>query len=155
MEIHSRWHEDTTKLINSHKDSLDKKEIKKYKLDLLLRIAGRLAEFSPECGQCQIFQQEITTFVQELSYLIQSPQKEGRKRYFRTINRIIKHFQHEHKLVKSGQYVGLWMAIGSGIGVAIGTGMGNLGAGMPIGITIGTGIGMMLDARAKKEGRVI
>ncbi|MFC1903282.1 hypothetical protein ACFLXJ_06355 [Chloroflexota bacterium] len=155
MEIRSRWHEDTAKSINSYKDSLDKKEIKKYKLDLLLRIAGRLAEFSPECGQCQILQQEITVFVQELGYLIQSPQKEGRKRYFRAINRIIQHFQHEHKLVKSGQYVGLWMAIGSGIGVAIGAGMGSVGGGIPIGVAIGTGIGMMLDAKAKKEGKVI
>ena len=155
MEVHNRWYEDTAKIINSYQYSLSKKEQKRYKLDLLLRVARRVADFSDECGQCQLFQPEITTLTQDLGSLVQMPDKARRKIYLKTINHIIKHLQSEHKLVTQGHNVGLWTAIGSGIGVALGAGMDNVGGGIPIGIAIGVAIGIALDAKAKKEDRVI
>ncbi|GAI67229.1 unnamed protein product, partial [marine sediment metagenome] len=41
------------KEINSYKDRLSQKEQKKYKLDLLLRLAKRVDDFSTLCGECQ------------------------------------------------------------------------------------------------------
>ena len=155
MEIHNRWYDDVAKVINSYQDSLNKKGQKKYKLDLLLRVARRVADFSDECGQCQLFQPDITTLARELGNLVQMPDKARRKRYLKKINHIIKHLQSEHKLVTQGHNVGLWTAIGSGIGVALGAGMDNVGGGIPIGIAIGVAIGIALDKKAKKEDRVI
>ena len=66
MEIHSDWYNRIDNQINSYKDTLSKKEYKKYKLELLLRIAGRVDSFSAICGECQIFQPEITSHVQGL-----------------------------------------------------------------------------------------
>jgi len=155
MEFHSNWYDNIVKEINLYQDSLNKKDYKKYKLDLLLRIAKRVADFSTQCGQCQLFQQEITTLTKELSYLLQMPNKETRKRYFKTIGNITKHLQKQHKLVTKGQYIGIGMAIGAGTGVALGAALGNAGIGPALGITIGLAVGSYLDKKAQKEGRVI
>ena len=155
MEVYSNWYDKVVKEINLRKDSLSKKEAKKYKLDLLLRIAGRVDHFSAECGQCQLFQQEITTLTQDLGNLVQMPDKAKRQSYLKTINNTVKHLQNHHKLITPGHNIGVWISLGTGIGVAIGAGMGNIAAGIPIGIAIGVAIGSYLDKKAKKEGRVI
>jgi hypothetical protein len=155
MEVHNAWYEKTAKEIGIHQQALKKKEAKKYRLDLLQRVAKRVAEFSAECGHCQLFKEEITSLVGDLGYLIQMPDKQRRKNYHKKINNAVKHLRSEHKLLTEGQNVGLWVSIGTAIGVAIGAGMDNVGGGIPIGIGIGTAIGMALDARAKKKGRVI
>ncbi len=161
MEARSDWYNRIVKEIGSHKDRLTEKEQKKYKLDLLLRIAGRVDSFYSLCGQCQLFQQDITQLTQDLSYLLQTPNpsKEDRKSYSRKLNSIVKHLQKEHKLVNEGQYAGMWIGIGTAIGVtigaAIGAGTDNVGIGIPIGIAIGMAVGKYLDNKAKKEGRVI
>jgi len=155
MEFRSNWYDNIAKEINLYQDSLSKKDYKKYKLDLLLRLARRVADFSTECGKCQMFQQEISTLTKELSYLLQMPNKETRKRYFKTIGNITKHLQKQHKLVTKGQYIGIYMAIGAGIGVALGAALGNAGIGPAIGTAIGLAIGSYMDKKAEKEGRII
>ena len=155
MEVHNAWYDKTTGEITLHQETLSKKDTKKYKLDLLLRVTKRIADFSVECGHCQMFQQEITTLIQDLGNLVQMPDKGGRKKYRKKINNIVKHLQSEHKLITQGQNLGLWISIGTAIGVAIGAGMGNVGGGIPIGLAIGTAVGIALDAKAKKEDRVI
>ena len=156
MEAHSNWYNRIVKEINLRQDTLSKKDSKKYKLDLLLRVAKRVDEFSSYCGECQVFQGEITGLVGELGNLVQLPDnKEGRKSYNRTINTMVKHLQKTHKLVSKGQNMGIWMAIGVGIGTAIGAALDNPGIGTPIGIGIGLAIGSYLDKKAEKEGRVI
>ena len=155
MEAHSNWYNKIVKEINLHKNTLSKKDAKKYKLDLLLRVARRVDDFSSTCGECQLFQQEITELTKELGLLIQIPDKEGRKSYSKTINNIIQHLQKQHKLVKEGQYIGIGFAIGVGIGTALGVALGNPGIGPAIGTGIGLAIGSYLDKKAKREGRVI
>ena len=155
MEAHSNWYNRIVKEINLHKDTLSKKDAKKYKLDLLLRIAKRVDDFSSYCGECQMFQQEITKLTGELSLLIQMPNKEGRKSYSKAINNIVKHLKKEHKLVSEGQHMGIGLAIGIGIGTALGTALDNPGIGTAIGVAIGIAIGSYVDKKAKEEGKVI
>lgn len=147
MEAHSDWYNRITREISSYKDSLSKRAYKKYKLDLLLRIAQRVDSFSSTCGECQIFQQEITRLAEDLGNLIQMPAKETRKSYFKTINNIIKHLQKQHKLVTKGQYIG--------IGIALGAALDNPSIGPATGTAIGVAVGIVMDAKAKREGRVI
>ena len=155
MEAHSDWYNRVVKQINLHKDTLSKKDAKKYKLDLLLKIARRVDSFSGYCGECQMFQQDITRLTTELGLLTQMPSKEGRKSYSKTINNIVNHLKKQHKLVTEGQYIGIGLAIGVGIGTALGVALGNPGIGPAIGTVIGLAIGSYLDKKAKKEGRVI
>jgi len=154
MEVHSKWYDGIVKEINLHKDTLSQKDAKKYKLDLLLRVAKRVDSFSSGCGQCQMFQQDIATLTQDLGYLAQWS-KERRKSYFKTIDTIIKHLRKQHKLVSEGYYIGIGLVIGVGIGAALGAALGNPGIGPAIGIALGVAIGSYLDKKAKKEGRVI
>ena len=157
MEAHSEWHNRIVKEISPYQDSLGKKESKKYKLDLLLRVARRIDDFSPECGNCQLFQQEISKLVQDLGFMLQTPNpnKEGRKRYSKAINNIVRHLQKEHHLVSDGQNIGLWMAVGVGIGTALGVVLENPGVGTALGVGIGLGVGSYMDKKAKREGKVI
>ena len=154
MEVHSDWYNRIAKEISSRKDALSRSEYKKYKLDLLLRLAKRVDSFSSICGECQMSQQEIKSLTEDLGNLPMMS-KEGRKSYFSTINNMVKHMQKHHKLINEGQNFGIWMAIGTGVGVAIGAGSDNVGAGMPIGLAIGIVIGGLMDAKAKREGKVI
>lgn len=155
MEVNNRWYKETAEKINSYQSRLSKKEQKKFQLDLLLRVTRRVAEFNDECGECQLFQQEITVYVNELSNMIHLADNARRKKYAKRLKQTVRHLKSEHKLVPKGHYAGIWTSIGTGIGVAIGAGMGSVGAGIPIGIGIGVAVGMMLDAKAKKEDRVI
>lgn len=155
MEANNRWYEEITKKLDPYKDSLSKKEQKKFQLDLLTRVARRVAGFNEECGECQLFQQEITVYVNELGNMIHLADNARRKKYAKRLKQTVRHLKSEHKLVPKGHYVGIWISIGTGIGVAIGAGMDSVGAGIPIGIGIGVAVGMMLDAKAKKEDRVI
>ncbi len=155
MEAHSNWYDKIVKEINLHKDTLNQKDQKKYKLDLLQRVARRVDSFSASCGQCQLFQQDITGFATELSLLTQMPSKEGIKSYSRKLNEMVKHLQKEHKLVSEGQYMGIGVAIGVGIGTAFGAVLDNTGVGTGIGTAIGIAIGAYLDKKAKKEDRII
>ncbi|MFC1932031.1 glycine zipper family protein [Chloroflexota bacterium] len=155
MEVQSDWYNRIIKEISPYQDTLSKKDYKKYKVDLLLRVARRIDDFSSTCGECQLFQAEITSLAQGLGNLVQLPGKEERKRYFKTINNIIKHLQKQHKLVTKGQYIGIGLAIGAGIGVALGAALDNPGIGPGIGTALGLAIGAALDNKAKKEDRVI
>ncbi|MFC1847381.1 hypothetical protein ACFLW5_01015 [Chloroflexota bacterium] len=155
MNSQSNWYDNIAKQINQLKDTLSEKDYKKYKLGLLLCVAERIAEFSPECGQCQLFQQDISTLTQDVGNIIQVANKDKRKAHLKTLNGIIAHLRKQHKLVTEGYYMGIGMVFGSGIGVALGAAMETTGSGIPLGVGIGMGIGAALDAKAKKEGRVI
>jgi hypothetical protein len=155
MEVNNRWYKETAEKISSYQNSLSKKEQKKFKLELLLRVTRRVAEFNDECGECQLFQQEITVYVNELGNMIHLADNTRRKKYAKRLKQTVRHLKSEHKLVPKGHYAGIWTSIGTGIGVAIGAGMDSVGAGIPIGIGIGVAVGMMLDAKAKREDRVI
>ena len=157
MEAHSDWYNRIVKEISSYQDRLSNKESKKYKLDLLLRIARRVDDFSPECGNCQLFQQEITKLVQDLGFMLQTPNpgEEERKRYSKAINNIVRHLQKEHHLVSDGQNMGIWMAIGVGVGTALGVALENPGIGTALGVGIGLAVGSYMDKKAKREGKVI
>ena len=158
VESHSVWYDKIVKEINLHKDSLSQKDAKKYKLDLLLRVARRVDDFYSYCGECQLFQPEITKLTQDLSNLAQMPQpaaKEGRRNYNKTLDNIVKHLRKQHKLVTQGYYRGIGMMIGAVVSSAIGAALGNPGIGAAVGIGVGLAIGSYLDKKAEKEGRVI
>ncbi len=155
MEARSDWYNRTAKEINLHKDTFNKKDSKKYKLDLLLRVANRVDDFSSYCGECQMFQQEVTTLAQDLGNLIQLPDKGRRKSHIKKINNIIKHLKKEHKLITEGYYRGIGMIIGPATGTGIGTALDNTGIGIAIGVAIGVVIGNYMDKKAKEEGKVI
>ena len=155
MREHGKWYERIEKEIASSGASLTGKERKKYKLDHLLKVAGRVEEFSPSCGECQLKQQEIEQLVQELVLLLQTPGKQALKSYRKKSDAITKHLQKVHKLVPAGYYKGIWTGTGVAIGTGASTALGNPAIGSGLGIAIGLAVGSYLDKKAEKEGRVL
>ena len=154
MAAFKSWLDDTIDKIDKYKETFSKKDSKKYKLDLLVRVVKRVASFSAFCGECQLFQGEITKNVSSLGGIVQSS-KEMHKSYDNSIKRIIGHLKKKHKLVTQGTYKGIGMAIGPAIGAGIGAAMDNYGAGLAIGTGLGAAIGSALEAKAKKKGKII
>jgi len=154
-EIKSDWYRDIEKRVNKLKGTLDEKESRKLRLFLLLSLSQRVAEFSPGCSQCGQLQQDISATVKDLENQVLREDKQWRKSYNKSVNGILEHLQKRHKLVTENYYMGIGIAIGSGLGVALGSAFEYLGSGIPIGIGMGLAIGAALDAKAKKEGRVI
>jgi hypothetical protein len=154
MENHNDWYKDIAKEIDKHKGRFSKRDFKKYKLDLLLRVVKRVVSFSTDCAECQNSRGEIKKLAEDLGNLVQSS-KEERKNYFRTINNIIKHLQKHHKLIAEEENLGIWIGIGVALGAGMGVSLGNIGIGIAIGICMSIAIGISLDAKAKKNGNVI
>lgn len=154
METYNSWLNNTLESIAAYKQPFSKKDTKKYKLNFLSRITKRIDDLSKECGECQKFKGEISRLIQDLSGFVQ-PTKEEKKNYDGKIKEITSHLQKKHKLVAEGTYVGMGTALGPAIGVALGSGMGNVGAGIAIGLGIGVAIGSALEAKAKKDGKII
>ncbi len=159
MEIGSQWYNGIATEVSQYKITLGEKGAAKYKLDLLLRIARRVDEFSNICAECQAYKQEITSLVKELSLLVQMPSKEGLKKHNKAVSVITEHLKKVHKLVEKGHYmgigIGIGLAIGAGIGGALGSVFDNAGAGTGIGLAIGVAVGLYLDRKAKQEGKVL
>ena len=155
MQARSEWYSKIAGYVNLAKNTPKEKGTKKYELNLLLGVAERLDEFHATCGQCQLYQQEMSSLANNLGNLIQLDNKERRKAYLQSLNGMVKHLQKQHKLVTEGYYTGIGLAIGAGIGAALGPLSDKIGAGLPIGIGIGMAIGAALESKARKEGRII
>lgn len=159
MEVGSQWYNRIATEISQYKITLGKDGAKKYKLDLLLRVARRVDDFSQTCSECETYKQEITSLVQELSMLVQMPSRPGLKNHTTAVNKMVEHLKKVHKLVAKGQYLGMGigfgMAVGAGIGAALGSVFDNSGAGTGIGVALGVIIGLYLDRKAEREGKTI
>ena len=126
-----------------------------YHLDRFLKMARRVDEFAPTCPQCRLFQPEIDKMLRDLAADAPQILKEQKRAFLGGMEAILSHLKKTHGLISEGQNVGLWLGIGTAIGVALGAGLRNPAIGIPIGVALGLVIGNVLDARAKKEGKVI
>ncbi|MFH1647435.1 MAG: hypothetical protein ABID71_07130 [Chloroflexota bacterium] len=159
MQVGSQWYNRIATEIAQFQTTLGPKSARKYKLDLFLRIAKRVDDFSQTCAECQALKQEITGLVQESAMLIQMPNKTGLKNHTTSLNKMAEHLKKVHKLVDKGHYlgmgVGIGMAVGAGIGSALGAAVDNPGIGTAVGVALGVAIGLYLDRKARQEGRMI
>jgi hypothetical protein len=159
MEVGSQWYNRIASEISQYTVPPGRKDVKKYKLDVLLRVARRVDDFSQTCDECRTYQKEIEGAVQELDFLIQRPDRQQHRKYTKTVFNITEHLKKVHKLVGKGHYmgvgIGIGMAVGAGIGAALGAVLDNPAVGTGIGVALGAAAGAYLDRKAKEEGRVI
>jgi hypothetical protein len=155
----SQWYNRIAAEISNYQYSMGPKEAKKYKLDLLRRVAWRIDDFSHTCGECETLKSEVARLVQELSILIQMPGKQAIKNHVKSVSGLVEHLKKVHKLVDKGHYIGVGIgigwAIGAGLGAALGAAFDNPGIGTGVGIVLGLAVGKYLDNKAEREGRVI
>lgn len=154
---YSNWLNDTIKKLDSYISCLDNKTIKKFRLQLLKRIAVRTEEFSSKgCNECEENKENIN----KLLIMMEENKNNSAaiyKSYNLVIRKLIVHLQKEHKLIEEGANVSAWMPIGMTLGMCIGMSFGNngLSMGLALGLSIGVAVGSSMDAKAKKEGKII
>ncbi len=159
----SPWYSRVAAELDQHQLRLGAREAKKYRLDLLGRLAKRTDEFAQICGECETHKQEITALVQQLAMLVQMPDNKSLKRHLAAVTKLTEHFKKVHKLVDKWHYLGVATSIGMAVGVAIGVALGTATddssfsspLGTAIGVVLGLAVGLYLDWRARKEGRVL
>lgn len=130
------------------------KDQKRLRLDMVLRIARRLDDLSVGCETCPGHRTAIDRLVASLDNF-EKWQVEDWKVYYRSFDGIIKHLKTAHHLAEEGEHLALWMAIGAGVGVALGAAFDSIGLGLALGVASGVALGAILDGVAHKQGRVI
>lgn len=104
METQDNWLNDIAGAIDKCKNEFTAKDYRRYRLDLLLRAAKRVASFSSDCDECQRLREEITKIAEGLGDLAPSS-KEKLKGHVPAVTTILKHLQKQHKLMVEGSYI--------------------------------------------------
>ncbi len=148
------WHTDTLRQIDDITSSLDKRIAKRFRVDLLKRIATRLERYSAEgCAECDSLRGKVDRLV-----LLYEQAAQGHtidhKEHKALFQELIRHLRSTHKLIEDGTNQSMWMSIGLVLGVTLQRTM--LGAAsIGIGLCLGIAIGSSMDASAKKAGRML
>ena len=120
------------------------------------RVLDRLYSNAPECDTCK---DQLGDFVQCISELQGRADDLSRQDYValqKVMDGSVHHLQKIHKLVVAGQYVAVSVSVGLSLGVAVGvTFLDNVSLGVALGLVFGIAIGTALDAKAKKDNRLI
>lgn len=77
------------------------------------------------------------------------------RHYRNRVNSLKMYLNKKYQLVTKGYYISVFLPIGLAIGMPLGLLFDNLALGPAFGLPIGIMIGGILEARAKKEGRII
>ncbi len=144
--------------IAAYEAKLTPKEAAKYRIALLGRVVERTAGFSPDCEECRASDAQLKLVVDSLAKSPVTPQ--ALKAYRKGIDRRVLHLRKVHKLASDGENTSLFIGIGVALGLAVSTLLNaqpvySVAIGMAIGLVVGGAAGMWLDARARKQGRVI
>ncbi len=150
---------------NNHKTSIESriaalnaeitlKDQKRLRLNMVVRVGGRLDSLSIGCETCIGHHPAMDRLVDSIKDVNTWGLPEW-KAYYRSLDDIIKHLKTAHQLVEEGEHLTMWTGIGVAIGAGIGAALGQVALGAGLGVVFGVAVGGMLDALAHKQGRVI
>jgi hypothetical protein len=149
------WYHTLETGVESLKVCIGAPDSRDYHLGRFLVMARRVDEFAPTCVKCRVLQSEIDRMLRELSSNAPQILKGQKRAFLGGMEAVLSHLHKTHGLISESQNLGIWLGIGTALGVALGAGFKNPAIGIPVGVAIGGGIGAALDAKAKKEGKVI
>ena len=151
----TEWYSNLEKAVASAKERIGPADSRDYHFDRFLKLARRVDEFAPTCSRCKILQPEMDKMLADMS--VNAPQIpiNQKRAYLGGMETIYSHLKKTHALISEGQNMGLWLAIGTALGVALGAAIQNPLIGIPIGLAVGFVTGNIMDARAKKEDKII
>ena len=105
----NNWYEGIEKEIGSLKEKMNKRAYQLYEMDLLSRVAKRVARFSYYCEYCQGHRNDISNLVAKLDNLPMT--NEDVADYGRTFRSILKHLK-KHPTLKSRNTGFILMMVG-------------------------------------------
>ncbi len=151
----TEWYRNLETAVDSAKERIGAAESRDYHFDRFLKLARRVDEFTPTCARCKALQPEMDKILADISENAPQIPINQKRAYLGGMETLYSHLKKTHGLISEGQNMGLWLAIGTAIGIALGAAIQNPLIGIPIGLAVGFVIGNVMDARAKKEGKII
>jgi hypothetical protein len=153
LETPGPWYDNISQEIIAAKAKLEKSEVKKYRPDMLLHCAQKVAIFAPACRTCQRYQGDIKKMTEYLKRLPLASDEE--KDYLKKGNVIGDHLQAQHKLNLEGKYFGWGAVIGAAFGGLAGWASDLLYIALPLGLAIGCLFGWLFEKKARDSGKTI
>ena len=167
MDNSDDWIREVTTEISKTEERISPTEQRRYRLPLLLRLARRVAAFSPECEVCQSLQSQIINLGANLADLPRMTRQSFRN-YLDVVKGIAKHLKQTHGLVEERQYVKRYVFIGFTFGISLVLlGLIMLSFGITLlalnitftalitRVVFSYMVGYFLDRRARKQGKVL
>jgi hypothetical protein len=155
MPESTEWYKTLEISVESLRERIGQADEKDYHLDRFLKIARRVDEFAQDCPKCRLLRPEIDRKVRDLAANAPQILREQKRDFLGRMDSMLTHLRKTHGLISEGQNLGTWLIIGTALGVALGAGLSNPAIGIPIGVGLGLAVGVALDARARREGKVI
>ena len=153
MENTCDWAEELVRKVNSATAGLDRRDSRELQVERFVKLIRRVGSYS-DCPDCQGLKPLIISLAAKLE---RAPlmDKAKKRDYLGQLGGVVTHLQKKHGLVGEGQYLAIWMSLGTAAGMALGATLSNPGVGMVLGLAVGLSLGAAMDARAKKDGKVI
>lgn len=99
---------------------ISSKRTKQLGLDLTEKIVHRLSSFSHECMECENYMHILEVNIADIMRVVCQQEQNSLEEYFANLKSITTHLQKKHKLVTEGYYTGLYMSIGTALGLPLG-----------------------------------
>ena len=167
MDNSDDWTRKVASEISKAEEHISPSDQRRYRLPLLLRLARRVAAFSPECEVCQSLQGQITDLSLDLADLPRMTRRSFGD-YLDIVKSITRHLKRTHGLIEERQYVKRYVLIGLTFGLSLillclillNFGVTLLALNIAVlalitRVIFGYTVGYLLDRRARKRGRVL
>ncbi len=153
------WHRKFVQAVEKRKEDFTEKEIRRYRIQPLLDVAGQVAKHSEHCETCREYQQTLTRLEEEMGAL---PESQAQRQYQRRqIREMQEHFVQEHNLFPGGYHLQKYLVQGLIGGAALGIlGFALYGSlfyligGFVVGLLFGLGLGSFRDAQVRQQRRL-
>lgn len=152
---YTHWKETLINTIDEKTAAYNQELHKKAETEYLKQLLEKMATHAASPEALIAFQEEMNVLVESIPTVAGFKDKEIRRDFIKKKSKLKNIVTTKHKLVSKGYYVSIWMPIGIALGMPWGIVFGNIALGLPIGLAVGLAIGTSLDAKAKKEGRVV
>lgn len=107
----SNWKTESLEILHQQRSKLHKSDIAFYQLDRFERIIERLDEFSVTCDECKALEAEISSYLPQVSQLIQGKAKDKRQ-YEKFQERQMKHLEKFHQIYSFNYFVSKFALFG-------------------------------------------
>ena len=155
------WYRQLIRDIEEHRLDFTDKQLRAYQVDLMLRLALRIKETSDTCETCRSFQSALSRLEEDLPELPGS--RAQCHHQAQQLRLVTEHFVKAHRLAPAQYYTRLYANYGFVTGLLFGIAVGLLvwgnGLYLPVasvaGLILGVVYGSSVDARVKREKRLI
>lgn len=151
MEDNNNQKEKLKEIINESDEFTDAGLAKRVNLNQLKLVSKSLIQFHDKCNECQEYTDFIIKFAADTNNFRDIENEIKLQTYKNKMKEIVSHMKNKHKLSTEGQYMYIYMCLGTGVGVTLGIAFDNLSIGISMGMCLGLVIGAGIDAYYKKR----